>query len=79
MRKKVSTLIEENLFRRARLESARQGKQISQVIGEALEMYLDSKSTLPAGNVVADSWNALKLPRAQVEKILGEEEGFLDA
>ncbi len=43
MRKKVSTLLDETLYRRAKLESVVRGKQISEIIGEALEKYLDER------------------------------------
>ena len=36
MRQKVSTLLEEALFRRAKLMAVRKGMQISEILGEAL-------------------------------------------
>jgi hypothetical protein len=80
MRRKVSTLLEESVFRRAKLESARQGKQFSEVIGEAVESYLDSKgSPRGSGHVVAASWARLSLPSREVKRLVEEEEGLLDA
>lgn len=79
MRRKFSTLLDEHLYDRARLEASRQGKQIADVVGEALTEYLDERSALvgPAG-VVAGSWGALRLPREQVRQVLAEEEGLLE-
>src|SRR5437764_626623 len=79
MRRKFSTLLDEHLYDRARLEASRQGKQIADVVGEALTEYLDERSALvgPAG-VVAGSWGALRLPLERVRQILADEEGLLD-
>jgi hypothetical protein len=79
-RRKVSTLLDEHLFRRAKLESVRQGKQISVLIGEALQEYLKvSASRRARSRVVEDSWGVLKLDRRRVQRLLREEEGWLDA
>ena len=79
MRRKVSTLIDEGLFRRVKLEAARQGKQISGIVGEALEQYLGEKGERPTtAGFVTESWGALSLPEADVREILEEEDGLLD-
>ena len=44
MRRKFSTLLEENLYDRTRQEAIRQGKQIADVVCDALAAYLDSKA-----------------------------------
>jgi len=78
MKRKVSTQVEENLFRRVKLEAARQGKQISGIVGEALEHYLNAKGErqITAG-FITESWGALYLPEAKVREILEEEEELL--
>lgn len=76
----MSTLLEEALFRRAKMEAVRQGKQFSQVVGEALEVYLSEKSKITGGTgVVAESWGALKAKPNVVRRILKEEDGLFDA
>ena len=80
MRRKVSTLLDESLFRRAKLESVRRGKQISEVVGEALERYLGEKPGDEGSlGVVGESWGVLTLPRARVKKVLAEEKDLLEA
>lgn len=80
MRRKVSTLLDETLFRRAKLESVRQGRQISEVIGEALEFYLREKgSRRSSTGVTAESWGALAMKKAKVKRIMAEEAGLLDS
>jgi hypothetical protein len=80
MRKKVSTLIDESLFRRVKLEAVRSGKQISGVVGEALEQYLGEKGDRQTtSGYVTESWGALYLPEAQVREILEEEDDLLDS
>jgi hypothetical protein len=79
MRRKFSTLLEENLYDRTRQEAIRQGKQIADVVGDALAVYLDNKTAAfgPKG-IVAESWGILALPAGQVRKLLEEEDELLD-
>ena len=77
MKKKVSTVIDENLFRRTKLEALRQDVQISDVIGEALEAYLAEKGSPRApGGAVARSWGAIPLSKDEVVAILADEEAY---
>lgn len=79
MRRKFSTLLEESLYDRTRHEAIRQGKQIADVVGDALAAYLDSKTAAFGPNgVVAESWGILALPARQVRKLLAEEDELLD-
>jgi hypothetical protein len=79
MRRKFSTLLDESLYDRTRQEAIRQGKQIADVVGDALAVYLDSKTAAfgPKG-VVAESWGILALPARQVRQLLQEEDELLD-
>jgi hypothetical protein len=72
---KVSTRLDENLFRRARLEAVRQGRRINVVIAEALERYLDECGT-PGGatEIVRDSWGALKAQSPDVASIMAQDD-----
>ena len=80
MRQKISTLVDPGLYRRVKLESVRRNKQISEIVGEALESYLATeKGGHTTSGVVAESWGALRLPREQVEQILSEEASLLEA
>jgi hypothetical protein len=78
-RRKVSTLLDEHLFRRTKLESVRLGKQVSEVIGEALERYLADTGGRPTTGVVAETWGSLKLDRRKVDKLIADEGDVLDA
>ena len=78
MRRKVGTVLEEALFRRARLESARQGRAISDILAEALEEYLERRGRHETSGVVADTWAVLSIDRAQVKRILSDEDGLLE-
>ena len=79
MRRKVSTLLEESLFRRTRLESARQGRQISDIVGEALDRYLTQADGPGSLRVVAETWSVLRLKPALVKQVLLEEPDVLEA
>src|SRR5438093_9666896 len=79
-RRKVSTLLDEHLFRRAKLESVRQGRQVSEILGEALERYLGERGSRQATtSVVADTWGVLKLDRRTIDRLLVHEGGLFDA
>jgi hypothetical protein len=79
-RRKVSTILDEHLFRRAKLESVRQRKQVSEILGAALERYLaETGNRTTAAGVVAESWGVLKLDRRKIDRLIADEEGLLDA
>ena len=79
-RRKVSTLLDDHLFRRARLESVRQRKQVSQILGEALERYLGETGSRGATTgVVAETWGVLTLDRRKVDRLLEDGGGLFDA
>ena len=78
MRQKVSTVLDGHLFRRAKLESLRQGKPISSVVGEALEQYL-AGSHRPSTGVVAGTFGILALDRRTVTRLVSEEDSLFDA
>ena len=78
-RRKVSTLLDDHLFRRVKLESVRQRKQVSQILGEALERYLaESGSHAATTGVVAETWGVLKLDRRTIERLITDEDGLFD-
>lgn len=79
MRQKVSTLLEEGLFRRAKLHAVRKGMQISEILGEALHRYLDDEGS-PEGieGVVRHSFAIIRLDKDKVRAVLEEEDGLLD-
>jgi hypothetical protein len=79
MNRKVSTVLDEALFRRAKLESARQGRPMSEIFGDALQQYLGPRRPLDGQSAVADSWGALPLDAPSLRRLLEEEDGWLDA
>ena len=79
-RRKVSTLLDEHLFRRAKLESLRQRRQVSEILGEALARYLGQKGSRAATTgVVVETWGALKIERHKLDRLMKETDDFLDA
>lgn len=79
MRRKLSTILDENLVRRAKLEAVRQEKQLNELIAEALEAYL-TRNGAPqgVGGVVNATFGAISLPSATVTEILRDEGGLLE-
>ena len=79
MRRKVSTVLDDALFRRAKLESVRRGKPISHLLGEALESDLEREGGRHAtSGVVAETWGVFALDRRRVKRLLTEEDGLLE-
>ena len=77
MKRKISTIIDESLFLRTKVEALRQDMQISEVISEALEGYLEEKgSPRGPGGVVANSWATIPLERTDLDAVLREEENY---
>jgi hypothetical protein len=80
MRQKVSTLLDETLYRRARLEAIRQDRQISEILESALRDYLTMRKTPgDVGGVAERTFGAIALEPAAVQRILEEEDGLFDA
>ena len=79
MRQKVSTLLEEGIFRRVKLHAVRKGMQISEILGEALLRYLDDEGSPEGiGGVVRHSFAIIRLDKDKVRDVLEEEDGLLD-
>lgn len=78
MRQKMSTLIDPGLYRRVKVESARRNKQISEIVGEALEEYLASSRRGTSSGVVDATWRSIELEPARVRELLEEDEGLLE-
>ena len=79
MNRKVSTVLDEALFSRAKLESARQNRPLSEIFEAALEQYLGGRRPDDGSSAVADSWGALPLDAESLRRLLEEEDGWLDA
>lgn len=76
MKKKIGTVIDEELLRQAKLVAARDDVQLAQVFEDALRLYLRRART---ASHVNRSRGALQAPPEVVRTILEEENGFLDA
>jgi predicted transcriptional regulator len=72
MRRKVGTVLDEEVLRAAKVLAARENRRLSEVIEEALREYLKRRE-LKKG-VVRRSRGALSAPRELVQEILAEED-----
>jgi hypothetical protein len=71
--------LDEGLYRRAKLEAALRGKQVSEILGEALERYLDEhRGPGRSLGVVEETWGSIAVPREELEEIMADE-GWLDS
>ena len=81
MRRKVSTIMEESLFRRAKLEAARQGRPLAAILEEALRRYFSGADTRssPKTSLVDASWGAFALSPDLVREIMEDEDDWLES
>jgi hypothetical protein len=75
---KVSTVLDEQLLRRAKLAAVRQGTTLADLIGEALEGHLGESRHSGRSSVADASFGALAMDRARVRQLIEEEPGLLD-
>lgn len=75
MKKKVGTVIEEELLTAAKVVAAQEGKRLAEIIEAALLQYLQRWR---GRGVVAKTQGALKAPSKVVQDIL-QEEGVFEA
>ncbi len=80
MKQKVSTIMDESLFRRVKLEAVRQGRTLSAILEEALGAYLSGTrgSRPPSGSSVEASWGAMAAPPELIRAIMEDEDDWLD-
>jgi hypothetical protein len=77
MRTKIGTALDRELLKRARSMAVREGKQLSQIIEEALSEHLARKRA-PKDSIVARTRGSLSLPKEEVDRILRDEPGLFD-
>jgi hypothetical protein len=80
VKKKVSTVMEESLFRRAKIEAVRQRRPLALILEDALLAYLSAPSgrAIRSGSRVDASYGVIDLPADVVREIMEEEDGWLD-
>jgi hypothetical protein len=78
MRRKVSTIMDEALFRRVKATAAAEGRPLSGLLEAALLRYLDEPGGLrPAGpSSVEASWGAFALPWELVQQLMEEDDEY---
>ncbi len=77
IKRKIGTVVDEELLRRAKLAAAAQGITLSKVLEDALRDYLDRRSGTMTRGVVASTWGAIPVDPALLRAVL--EESALEA
>ncbi len=77
MRRKFSTVLDAALYRRVKFAAVQQGRQVSDVISEALTAYVEGAAA--GSGVVSSTWGSLPVERDLVARVLNEEPGLLEA
>lgn len=77
MKKKIGTIIDEDLLWEAKKLALDQKRPLSQLLEDALRAYIEqSKQKNKGGSIVLQTKGMFKLPRDVVEAILEEEGPF---
>jgi hypothetical protein len=80
MRRKVSTIIDEALFLRAKVEAARQGRPWSALLEEALRRYFqEPQGGADSRLTVASTWGAVAVSPQVLRRLMEDEDGWLDS
>jgi hypothetical protein len=76
----VSTIIDEAVFRRAKVEAARQGRPWSALLEDALLRYFENEGR-PAEcrRSVSATWGAISATPEFIREVMEDEDGWLDA
>ena len=78
MKKKVGTLIEEHVFREAKVAAAADGIPLSAFLQTALQKYLADRQRGRGASVVKSSRGAIPADATLVRRVLEEEDGPFD-
>ncbi len=81
MRRKVSTIMEESLFRRAKLEAARQGRPLAAIVEDALRRYFagEGPDLAPKVSLVEASWGVLPISPDLMRQIMEDDDDWLES
>ncbi len=74
-KKKIGTVLDEELLRRAKMTAAREGIPLSQLLEKALQAYLGPKGKK---SVADELWGVIRIDPALLKQIMEEEESWLD-
>ena len=70
MRRKIGTLLDERLLKRAKERAAREGKALNELLEAALEAYLARGSARSSRRLVDEGWGAFRVTRRQLTEAL---------
>ncbi len=76
----MSTIIDEAVFRRAKVEAARQGRPWSALLEDALLRYFENEGRPAEGRrSVSATWGALSAAPEFIREVMEDQDGWLDA
>ncbi len=73
--------MDETLFRRTKVEAARQNRPLSAILEEALTHYFDEQLPRrdPRHRSVSETWGAMAAPPELIRQIMEDEDEYLDS
>ena len=81
MRRKVSTIMDDALFRRAKVEAVRQNRPLSSILEEALTRYFAEQLPQrgPQYRSVSETWGAMAAPPELIREIMEDEDEYFES
>ena len=73
MYKKVGTILDENLLKRAKQKAISQHTSLSHLFAEALSEYLQRRIKPPSSSSIEVSFGALKISKSKLKSVLEED------
>jgi len=70
MRRKIGTLLDERLLKRAKGRAAQEGKALNEILEAALEAYLARQPVRSSQRLVDEGWGAFRVTRRQLTEAL---------
>ncbi|MCZ6623147.1 MAG: hypothetical protein O7B35_02735 [Deltaproteobacteria bacterium] len=73
MRRKVGTVLSEEILKKTKIRAAQEGKTLSQVLETALQIYLDRQKEPDGARLVEKSWGLFHIsPKELKEAMKGD-------
>ena len=70
MRRKVGTIVDEELLKRAMVRASQEGKAFSEILGAALETYLSRRAGASGERLVEEGWGVFQISRRELRQAL---------
>ncbi len=78
-RRKIGTILDEDLLRDAKMAAAREGIPLSTLFEKAIRTYLDRRPINRPAGAVAAGWASIPVDLGLLKQVMEEEDSLLEA